>query len=84
MRIVQAHDETWDSGIAHYALTLARGLADRGHQVQFWARKGSFAAQRARALGLVTREIAQGPAELPVLRRALRRKGVQLVNAHTG
>lgn len=84
MRIVQAHDEPWDSGIAHYALTLARGLADRGHAVQFWARKGSFAAQRARAMGLVTREIAQGPAELPVLRRALRRKRVQLINAHTG
>ena len=36
MNILHLEDEPWDSGIAHYALTLAAEQARRGHRVEFW------------------------------------------------
>lgn len=82
MKLVQLHDETWDSGLAHYALTLAGALRGRGHQVQFWARAGSRAAARARQARLETLEIDHPWVSLPGLRERL--SGVDLINAHTG
>jgi glycosyltransferase involved in cell wall biosynthesis len=84
VRIVQLHDETWDSGIAHYALTLSSALAARGHEVQFWARAGSHAAAEALKAGLETRQIVRPWVSLRALRRELRARGVEIINAHTG
>ncbi|MBI3553650.1 MAG: glycosyltransferase family 4 protein [Elusimicrobia bacterium] len=84
MRIVELHDESWDSGIAHYALTLAAALQGRGHEVLFWCRAKSEASRAARAAGLETREIARPWVSLPELRLELKRRGVELIDAHTG
>ncbi len=84
MKIVQLHDESWDSGIAHYALTLSAALKERGHEILFWAAPGSFAARQAKELGLETREIANPWVTLGALRAELKRCGVELINAHTG
>lgn len=84
MRILELHDESWDSGLAHYALTLSAELARRGHDVRFWAASGSHAARQARFLGLATRELARPWLTLPARRAELRRARVELVNAHTG
>jgi glycosyltransferase involved in cell wall biosynthesis len=84
VRIVQLHDESWDSGLAHYALTLSSELARRGHEVRFWAAAGSYAAGQARFLGLKTREIANPWLMLPLLRVELAKDRVELINAHTG
>ena len=82
MKIVQFHDETWDSGLAHYALTLTGALRARGHEVSFWAKAGSHAAAAARAAGLETVEIERPWVALPSLRA--RMSGVAVLNAHTG
>jgi len=84
MRLVQLHDEDWDSGIAHYAVTLAAALRSRGHDVQFWSRAGSYSAAQGRTAGLEVREISGSWTSLPELRAELGRRGTQLINAHTG
>ncbi len=84
MKILQLHDESWDSGLAHYALTLSAQLARRGHDVRFWAAPGSHAARQARFLGLKTTELSRPWLSLSKWRSQLRRDGVELVNAHTG
>lgn len=84
MRLIQLHDELWDSGLAHYALTLAGELKRRGHELRFWAKAGSWAYEKARSAGLATRQIRRPWAELPALRRELRAFKAELVNAHTG
>lgn len=84
MRILQLHDEPWDSGIAHYALTLSSELKRRGHEVHFWAALGSHAAAGAREAGLETREIPQPWLCLPRLRAEIRERGIEILNAHTG
>ena len=84
MRLLQLHDETWDSGIAHYALTLSEELVRRGHEVHFWAAPRSFAAERAREAGLALREIKRPWLSLPGLRREAGKLGIELINAHTG
>lgn len=84
MKILQLHDEAWDSGIAHYALTLCEELARRNHQVLFWARAGSYAAGMARKLELETLEIDTPWLNLPRLRKLVRDEEVEVINAHTG
>ena len=84
MRLLQLHDEVWDSGIAHYALTLSEELSRRGHEVHFWAAPRSVAARRAGEAGLHLRELERPWLRLPGLRRELRRLAIELVNAHTG
>ncbi len=84
MKILQIEDETWDSGIAHYALTLSVELARRGHKVLFWGRKKGWPVERAKALGLKTLSYARPWLSLPSLRSHLKRAGVDLINAHTG
>ncbi len=84
MKIVQLHDEDWDSGIAHYAVTLAAALRARGHEILFWCRADSHAARQARAAGLEVGEISGSWTSLPGLRAELSRRGIELINAHTG
>lgn len=84
MRILQIHDESWDSGLAHYALTLSAELVRKGHDVHFWAAAGSHAARQARFFGLPTREMARPWLSLPLRRAELRREAIELINAHTG
>ena len=87
MNIVHIEDEPWDSGIAHYAVTLAAEQARRGHRVAVWGDKFSPVLKRASELGLPTRGWESGPLgwlELPALRRELAAFAPQIVNAHTG
>jgi glycosyltransferase involved in cell wall biosynthesis len=84
VKILELHDESWDSGLAHYALTLSAELSRRGHDVRFWAAQGSYAAGRARFLGLKTTELGKAWLTLPQRRADLRREGIELINAHTG
>lgn len=84
MKILQLHDEPWDSGIAHYALTLAQELSRRGHRVFFWAAAGSFALRKAEETGLEALGISRPWLRLPGLRRRVRDLGIEVINAHTG
>ncbi|HAM36797.1 MAG TPA: hypothetical protein DEB40_13295 [Elusimicrobia bacterium] len=84
MIILQLEDEPWDSGIAHYALTLSIELKRRGHEVHFWGREGSAPLAEAGRAGLKPRGLRRPWLELPALRRELRRLRVSLINAHTG
>ncbi|HEX4048131.1 MAG TPA: glycosyltransferase family 4 protein [Elusimicrobiota bacterium] len=87
MNVVHLEDEPWDSGIAHYALTLAAEQARRGHRVSFWGASGSPLVKEAAARGLPTRSWPAGPPgwlELPALRRELAALAPAIVNAHTG
>ena len=87
MNIVHIEDEPWDSGIAHYAVTLAAEQARRGHRVAIWGKKFSPVLKQAADLGLPTRGWESGPLgwlEIPALRRELAAFAPQVVNAHTG
>jgi glycosyltransferase involved in cell wall biosynthesis len=84
VNIVHLEDEPWDSGIAHYALTLAAEQARRGHRVAFWGLRGSPVLEQAAALGLATRGWDQPWLELRALRRELAAFAPRVVNAHTG
>lgn len=79
MRILHIEDEPWDSGIAHYALTLALEQKRRGHDVRFWAREGPV-LKAAKRMSL-------DAAALPPfweLRKAAAAFAPEVVNAHTG
>lgn len=84
MRLLQIEDEPWDSGMAHYALTLAQELKRRGHDVYFWGKTGSPLMGQAQAAGLPVESWRQPWARLPRLRRLRRELGIELINAHTG
>lgn len=87
MNIVHLEDEPWDSGIGHYAVTLAAEQARRGNAVALWGVKDSPLVKDAAALGLPTRTWTAGPQgwlEIPALRRELAAIAPQIVNAHTG
>lgn len=84
MNILHIHDETWDSGIAHYALTVASALQKKGHQVQFWSPTGSYCAAKAREAGLQVREMDFPWFYLPRLRGELKKEKIEIINTHTG
>ncbi|MFI5351227.1 MAG: glycosyltransferase family 4 protein, partial [Elusimicrobiota bacterium] len=87
MNIVHIEDEPWDSGIAHYALTLAAEQARRGHRVAVWGDQFSPVLKQAAEFGLPTRGWESGPLgwlEIPSLRRELAAFAPDIVNAHTG
>ncbi|MFI5346393.1 MAG: glycosyltransferase family 4 protein [Elusimicrobiota bacterium] len=87
MNIVHLEDEPWDSGIAHYALTLAAEQVRRGHRVAFWGLQDSPILKQAAALGLPSRAWPPGPlgwAQIPALRKELAAFAPRIVNAHTG
>ncbi|MBI5246159.1 MAG: glycosyltransferase family 4 protein [Elusimicrobia bacterium] len=87
MNILHIEDEPWDSGIAHYALTLAAEQARRGHRVEFWGRADSPVLTQARALGLPVRGFSGGAPGLlhwPEQRRLCAKFAPRVINAHTG
>jgi glycosyltransferase involved in cell wall biosynthesis len=87
VNIVHLEDEPWDSGIAHYAVTLAAEQARRGHRVALWGATGSPLVAEAAARGLATRTWTAGPPgwlEIPALRRELAAFKPEVLNAHTG
>jgi glycosyltransferase involved in cell wall biosynthesis len=84
VNIVHLEDEPWDSGIAHYALTLAAAQAQRGHRVAVWGERRSPVLAQALLLGLPTRAWDSPWLELPALRRELAAFQPVIVNAHTG
>ena len=84
MNILQIEDEPWDSGMAHYALTLSAQLQDLGHEVHFWGRAGSPLIDTAQRAGLRTLSLRRPWACLHSLRAQVRAAGIVLINAHTG
>jgi glycosyltransferase involved in cell wall biosynthesis len=83
MKILQMVDVPWDSGLAHYALVLAKGLKERGHQVYVSAVPGEKPWHKAHRLGLKTIPLVSLKG-LKALRRFVREHHVDLINAHTG
>jgi glycosyltransferase involved in cell wall biosynthesis len=84
MKILQIEDEPWDSGIAHYALTLSGELQCLGHEVHFWGRAGSPLVASAQRSGLHVRGLRRPWSSLHALRGQVRSAGIELINAHTG
>lgn len=87
MNILHIEDEPWDSGMAHYAVTLAIEQARRGHRVEFWGRADSPVLTEARRLGLTVRGWEDGISG--VLSWASQRResdafAPRVINAHTG
>jgi len=86
VNIIHLEDEPWDSGLAHYALTLAEAQSFHGHRVEFWGLTGSPVLRDAEARGLKTRSWTSTGAwrSLLDLRREMAEFGAEVVNAHTG
>lgn len=87
MNVVHLEDEPWDSGLAHYAVTLAAEQARRGDRAAVWGLDGSPVLAQARAAGLSVRGWKAGPLgwlDVPALRRELAALKPDVVNAHTG
>ncbi len=87
VNILHIEDEPWDSGMAHYAVTLAVLQASRGHRVEFWGRAASPVLSEARRLGLAVRGWTGGAAGLLTWGSQRRAAGVfcpRVINAHTG
>jgi glycosyltransferase involved in cell wall biosynthesis len=87
VNILHLQDEPWDSGIAHYAVTLAAEQARRGHRVALWGVTGSPLIKDAAARGLPTRTWMEGPAgwlEIPALIKEAAAFAPKVINAHTG
>jgi len=76
-------DVPWDSGLAHYALVLSRGLKKAGHTVFVSAVPGEKPWAKARRFGLRTVPLTTFKGLGP-LRRFLRDQKIDLINAHTG
>ena len=73
----------WDSGLAHYALVLSKGLKEKGHQVFVSAVPGEKPWHKAHRLGLKTLPMVRLK-NLKALRRFIREHHIDLINAHTG
>jgi|CXWL01.1.fsa_nt_gi glycosyltransferase involved in cell wall biosynthesis len=87
MNILHIEDEPWDSGMAHYAVTLAVEQARNGHRVEFWGRADSPVLSEARRLGLAVRGWGAGAAGLLSLGSQRREAGTfapRVINPHTG
>lgn len=84
MRVLHIVDEPYDSGVVHYALAAAAGLARRGHDARVWGLAGRHPVRQARLLGLPAEGYSRPWLRLPALRRALRALRSDLVVAHTG
>lgn len=82
MNILHIEDEPWDSGMAHYAVTLAAEQARHGHHVEVWGREGSPPLAEAHNLGLETR--GWGLMSWRAQRHAAALFAPRVINAHTG
>jgi glycosyltransferase involved in cell wall biosynthesis len=83
MNILHMVDVPWDSGLAHYALTLASGQQARGHNVWVSTIPGQKPWAKAQRLGVPAVPLATWKS-LPNLRRFLIENKIELMNAHTG
>ena len=83
MNILHMVDVPWDSGLAHYALTLAAGQKARGHRVWVSTIPGQKPWAKAHRLGVPTVPLATWKS-VSRLRSFLRENRVEIVNAHTG
>jgi glycosyltransferase involved in cell wall biosynthesis len=87
VNILHIEDEPWDSGMAHYAQTLAVEQARAGHVVEFWGRVDSPVLTQGRALGLTVRGWPAGAAgalSWASQRRQAAAFSPRVINAHTG
>lgn len=87
LNIAHFEDEPWDSGLAHYALTLAAEQKRRGNLVLFAGLRNSPVTAAARELGLSCLLWSEGIAgwfELAQTRRRLMEFKPHILNAHTG
>ena len=87
MNILHIEDEPWDSGMAHYAVTLAVEQAHHGHRVEFWGRANSPVLTEARRLGLTVRGWEDGIGGVlswGAQRREAAKFAPRVINAHTG
>ena len=87
MNIIHIEDEPWDSGMAHYAVTLAVEQVRNGHRVEFWGRADSPVLTEARRLGLAVRGWTGGAAGVLSWGSQRREAGTfapRVINAHTG
>lgn len=87
MNIIHIEDEPWDSGMAHYALTLAAAQVRNGHRVEFWGRADSPVLTEARRLGLAVRGWEGGAGGVLSWGSQRREAGTfapRIINAHTG
>lgn len=84
MKIAHIDDEIWDSGLTEYALTLAKAQTEAGHEVLFFAPKGSHAEAKARHIGLKTALFPQNKLASGGAMRALLAFKPQVLDAHTG
>jgi len=77
-------------GMRQHVLALARGLAERGHAIEFAAPAASDVAAAARECGFAVHDVpiagplhpVSDPLAVSALRRAIRRGGFDLVHAH--
>lgn len=83
MNILHLIDVPWDSGLAHYALTLGVGQKDQGHRVFVSALPGEKPWKKAARLGLDTVPFVK-LSKLNALRRFIHQEGIDILNAHTG
>ncbi|MEK7232973.1 MAG: glycosyltransferase family 4 protein [Elusimicrobiota bacterium] len=87
MNILHIEDEPWDSGMAHYAVTLAVEQARHGHRVELWGRADSPVLTEARRRGLTVCGWPGGARGILSWGAQRRMAGVlapRIINAHTG
>ncbi len=83
MNILQIIDETWDSGITNYALSLSVGLNARGHNIIIACSEGNFTYQQALKAGL-DRSVLGKVFDIQSIRKIILKRNIEIVNAHTG
>jgi glycosyltransferase involved in cell wall biosynthesis len=83
MKILQMIDIPWDSGLAHYALSLSQGLKRAGHKVFISAVPGERPWKKAQLLGLRTLPLVSFKGLRP-LRQFIEAHQIDVLNAHTG
>jgi glycosyltransferase involved in cell wall biosynthesis len=87
MNIIHVEDEPWDSGIAHYALTLAEAQARSGHHVHFWSLRDSPVLHEAQNRNLHVYPLTNGLlkwTQLSAFKKAMEEARPDVVNSHTG
>jgi len=84
MKIAHVDDETWDSGLTEYALSLARAQAGAGHDILFFAPAGSHAEAKAGKYGLKTVRFPKNKLGSAGAMRAITAFRPDVINAHTG
>jgi len=84
MKIAHIDDESWDSGLTEYALSLAKAQAEAGHEIRFFAPAGSHAEGKAAKYGLKTVCFPKNKLGSAGAMRAIVSFRPEVINAHTG